>query len=114
MSGKKVLIVSSNGLFREGLKHILAGTIDLAQTDQVSSLQEAEELVRMDQANVVICVRCDKGKGQECCVNNIKPLLSRPGVRVIVVSLKTGDLSIYSREQIKEASDEDLVSAITG
>ena len=114
MSGKKVLIVSSNGLFREGLKHILADTTDLAQMDQVSSLQEAEELVRMGQADVVICVRCDKGEGQECCVNNITSLLLRPRVRVIVVSLKTGDLSIYSREKIEEASDEDLVAAITG
>ena len=114
MSDKKVVIVSSNGLFREGLKHILAGTIDLAQTDKVSSLQEAEKLVRMGQADVVICVGCDKVKEQESCVKNITSLLSRPGVRVIAVSLKTGDLSIYSREQIKEASDEDLVAAITG
>jgi DNA-binding NarL/FixJ family response regulator len=114
MSGKKVLIVSSNGLFLEGLKNILAGTIDIAQMDQVSSLEEAEDLVLMGQVDVVICVRCDKANEQEGCVKNIAVLLSRPGVRVIVVSLEAANLSIYSREQIEEASEEDLVAALTG
>jgi DNA-binding NarL/FixJ family response regulator len=112
MSGKKVLIVSSNGLFREGLKHILAGQSDLAQSQQVPSLQEAQELVRTGQADVVICERSDKVEEQECCMRKISSLLSRPGVRVIVVSLKAGDLSIYRRDCIEEASDEDLVAAL--
>jgi hypothetical protein len=40
MSGKQVLIISSNGLFREGLKHILANT---AVTRQTTSLQGEQE-----------------------------------------------------------------------
>ena len=47
MSDHDVLIVSSNGLFREALKHVLADMPDHTHTSQVSSLQEAEELIQM-------------------------------------------------------------------
>ena len=112
MSGKKVLIVSSNWLFREGLKYILNGETDLTLTKQVSSLLEAEELVRMGQVDVVIFVLPDKEEEKESRAETIISLLSRPGIRVVVVSLNGNDLSIYRREQIEEASVEDLVAAL--
>ena len=112
MSGKNVLIVSSNGLFREGLKHILADRIDLVGSTQVSSLREAADLVQLGQFDVVICVLSDTGNGSECCTDKVSSLLTRPGVRLLIVSLKTGDISVFKRERILEASDEDLVSAL--
>jgi len=112
MSGKKVLIVSSNWLFREGLKYILAGSNGLARTDQVSSLLEAEEWVRMGQVDVVIFVLPENAGGQESRAKTIISLLSRPGVRVIAVSMKANDIYIYRRERIEEASVEDLVAAL--
>jgi DNA-binding NarL/FixJ family response regulator len=112
MSGKSVLIISSNGLFREGLKHVLADTTDLAQMVQVSTLQEAEEMMRIGQVDVVIIVLDDQAEGQEDRAKAITSLLSRPGVRVIVVSMKARDLCIYRQERIEEASVEDLVAAL--
>ena len=112
MSGKKVLIVSSNGLFREGLKHILADKIDLAGSADVSSLQEAAELVQMEKADTVICVLSERPDVKDCCADRVSSLLSRPGVRLLIISLETGDISVFSRECIVEASDEDLVAAL--
>lgn len=113
MSDKKVLIVSSNSLFREGLKHVLADMTDLAQAQNVCSLQEAEELVSMGKADVVIFAAGDKMEGAEVSASSISPLLSRSGVRVIVASLKAGGLTVYRRERVDGTSVEDLEVALS-
>ena len=112
MSDKRVLIVSSNGLFREGLKHILANTADLTATRQTTSLQEAEKLARSGKVNVVIIDQADETKGQESRAEAVSRLLSVPCLRVITVGLDTGDLWVYKQERVEEASVEDLVAAL--
>lgn len=108
-----MLIVSSNGLFREGLKHVLAGTADLDQAQNVCTLQEAEELVSLGQANIVIFASSDNMEGAEISASTISPLLSRPGVRVIVASLNEGGLTVYRRERVDGTSVDDLVAALS-
>jgi len=112
MSEHDVLIVSSNGLFREALKHILADMPNLAHISQVSSLQEAEELMQMRQTDIVIYVLNDEANGKSNYAKAISSLLSRPGLRVIVVSMKSDELCIYRQELIEEASVEDLAAAL--
>lgn len=112
MSGKHVLIVSSNGLFREGLRHILASSADLPPTRQTTSLQEAEELARTKQVDIVILEAADETEGQDSGTEAVTRLLAIPGVRVISVSLKTGDMRVYRQERVEEVSVEDLVAAL--
>ena len=112
MSGKRVLIVSSNGLFREGLKHILADTPNLTLTSHATSLQEAEDLARSQEVDVVIIDQADEAEGQENRTAAIAPLLEVPKLRVITVGLNSGDLCVYRQERVKEASVEDLVAAL--
>lgn len=112
MSGKRVLIVSSNGLFREGLKHILTNAADSTPTKQTTSLQEAEELAREEQVDVVIIDQADETEGQESRTEAVTRLLAIPGVRVISVGLTTGDMWVYKQERIEEVSVEDLVAAL--
>jgi DNA-binding NarL/FixJ family response regulator len=112
MSGKRVLIVSSNGLFREGLKHILANTADFTLTRQISALQEAEEIARSNEVDVVIIDQADEAGGRESRAAAIARLLTVPNIRVITVGLDTGDLLVYKQERVEEASVEDLVAAL--
>lgn len=112
MSEKRILIVSSNGLFREGLKHILANTADLPVTRQTTSLQEAEELVHSKEVNVVIIDEAGEAEERESRADAITRLLLMPNARVITVSLNTGGLSVYRQERVEEASVEDLVAAL--
>ncbi len=112
MPDKRVLIVSSNGLFREGLKHILSNTADLAPTIQTTSLQEAEELARSNQVDIVILDHADEPEQTKSQVNAISRLLSLPNLRVITVGLNTGELCVYRQERVEEASVNDLVAAL--
>jgi len=112
MSGRRVLIVSSNGLYREGLRHILDNTAGLTLTRQTTSLQEAEELAREQQVDVVIIDCADETEWQESRTAAVTRLLAIPGVRVISVSINTGDMWVYRQERVEEVSVEDLVAAL--
>ena len=112
MPGKRVLIVSSNGLFREGLRHILDNSADLTLTRQTTSLQEAEQLTREKRVDVVIVEQADEIDGQDSRAEAFTRLLTMPGVRVISVSLASGDMWVYRQERVEEVSVEDLVAAL--
>ena len=68
--------------------------------------------MRVGEVDVVIYVLADRAEGQQDRAKTITSLLSRPSVRVIVVSMKAGDLCIYRQERIEEASVEDLFAAL--
>ena len=112
MSGKRVLIVSSNGLFREGLKHILSDVADFRLSGQTVSLQEAESLARSNQVDVVIIDQAEAGEGQESRSEAVNRLLAVPCLRVITVGLDSGDLCVYRQDCLEEASVENLVAAL--
>jgi DNA-binding NarL/FixJ family response regulator len=112
MSGKRVLVVSSNGLFREGLKHLLSDVADLSLTRQTTSLQEAEELARSNQVDVVILDQAQEAEGQDGRSEVVKLLLAVPRLRVIAVSLDSGDLWVYRQDYVEEASVENLLAAL--
>lgn len=113
MSSKQVLIVSTHGLFREGLKHILAGEIDLALAKFATSIQEAEEQAQAGHVDVVIVAQEYEKDKPPLLDKTFSRLLQIPGLRVIAASLDSGDLWIYRHELVIEASVEDLVAALT-
>lgn len=108
MTQKRVVIVSSQGLFRDGLRRMLAS---VAQVEAVSSRREAEDLARASTVDVIIVDQEDDQLAGDEVVARWPAL---PGMRVIVVSLEAGDLQIYQREQVVGASPEALVAAVTG
>ena len=112
MSVKQVLIVSSNGLFREGLKHILDKAADLELMKHTASLQEAEDLAREKQVDVVIIEQVEGAEMPEKRTETVTRLLSIPGVRVISVDLNSADMWVYKQERVVEVSVEDLLAAI--
>jgi chemotaxis response regulator CheB len=112
MSGKRVLIVSPNGLFREVLKQILADAADLSLTRQTTSAQEAEELAAAQQVDVVIIEQEDDEEKRKSCPGFIARLLAVPGVRVICVGMRSGDMWVYKQERVEEVSVEDLLAAL--
>ena len=106
MSLKQVVIISSHGLFRDGLKRLL---VNVAQVELAASIEKVEELARKQQVDAVII---DQEESQMRDRAVISRLLSLPGVRVITVSLEAGDMQIYQHEQVGAASVEDLVAAV--
>ena len=94
------------------MKHILSDVADLSLTRQTTSLQEAEELARSNQVDVVIVDQAQNTEGQESRSEAVNCLLAVPCLRVIVVSLDSGDLSIYRQDCLEEASVENLLAAL--
>ena len=113
MSVKRVLIVSSNGLFREGLKHILGKSADLELMEHTPSLREAEELAQEKQIDVVILEQVEETDRLEKRADAVTRLLSIPGVRVISVDLNSADMWVYKQERVEEVSVEDLMAALS-
>jgi DNA-binding NarL/FixJ family response regulator len=112
MSSKRVLIVSSYGLFREGLRRLLAEVADLVILDQVSSLKEANDLALQEKVDVVIVDQAEGINHQTSRNEALSYLIANPDVRVISVSLDTEDMRVYKQQRVVEASVEDLVAAL--
>lgn len=106
MSSKRVAIISSHGIFRDGLKRLLG---KVALVELADSIEEVEDLIYKQQVDVVII---DRAEDRITDSETVSRLLSVPGVRVITVSLEADDMQIYQHEQVGEASVEDLVAAV--
>jgi DNA-binding NarL/FixJ family response regulator len=106
VSSKRVAIISSRGIFRDGLKHLLA---KVALVELVDSIEEVEDLIHKQQVDVVII---DRAEDQMTDDKIVSRLLSVPGIRVITVSLEADDMRIYQHSKVGEASVEDLVAAV--
>ena len=109
MLGKRVLIISSRELFREGLKRILAEKANQVSASVTASLVEAKAVLQTGQIDAVIVDQSDDRGDDD---QTISYLLSYPGVRVITAKLDSGDLWIYRQQRVLEASVEDLVIAL--
>ncbi len=107
MSRRRVVILSSRGLFREGLKHLLA---DTAVTTTATFPEEVRDLMRHQAIDTLILDQEDNSVTHSDFVCHL--LLSRPGTRVFTVGLDVRDIQIYRHEEIAQASAEALVAAV--
>ena len=114
MTLRQVLIVSYHGLFREGLKRILATSSELEVVGHVQSLPEADKRVRGGGVDVIIVDQSISVDDHVSRSEALSFLLSIPDVQVITVSLETGDMWIYRQERLVQASADDLIAALGG
>lgn len=106
MPQKNVIILSSRGLFREGIKRLLA---DVAHVSFTTSWAEVQNRLRKQPVDAVIV---DQQDAPAAYGDLIWDLLSRPGIRVITVSLDLTDIQIYHHQQVIQASPEALIAAV--
>jgi hypothetical protein len=106
VSRRNVIILSSRGLFREGIKRLLADVADVALA---TSLAEVQDRLRDQRVDTVIV---DQQDAPAAYRDLIWQLLSWPGMRVITVSLDLTDIQIYQHQQVTQASPEALISAV--
>jgi len=113
----KILIVDDHAIVREGLKQIVGETSDMFVAGEASNGQQALELVRKGNWEVVLLDIAMPGRGGMDTLKELK--LERPELPVLV-------LSMYPEEQYavralkagadgyltKESAPEELISAI--
>jgi len=102
-----VIILSSRGLFREGLKHLLA---EVAVATTAAVPEEVKDLLRHDAIDTLILDEEEDSVTHSDFICYL--LLSRPGTRVFTVGLEVRDIQIYRHEEIAQASPEALVAAV--
>lgn len=106
VSLKRVVVISSYALFRDGLKRLL---VKVASVEMADSIEEVEELVSQQKVDAVIV---DQAENQISNSEIVSRLLSLPDVRVITVSLEGDEMQVYRYKQVGKASVEDLIEAI--
>ena len=106
MSQRHVVILSSRGLFREGLKRLLA---DVASVALATSIEEVEELVGRKPVDTVIVDQEDRSISYD---DFVCQLLFMPNMRVVTVGLDVRDIHIYRHRQVAQASPEALIAAV--
>ena len=106
MSQRRVVILSSRGLFREGLKRLLA---DTAVATTATSPEEVKDQMRHEAIDTVILDQEDNSVAHS---DFICELLSSPGTRVFTVGLDVRDIQTYRHEEIAQASAEALIAAV--
>jgi len=106
VSQRNVIILSSRGLFREGIKRLLA---DVADVSLATSRAEVQDLLRDQSIDTVIV---DQQDTPAAYGDLIWQLLSWPGMRVITVGLDMTDIQIYQHQQVIQASPEALIAAV--
>jgi DNA-binding NarL/FixJ family response regulator len=107
VSQRNVIILSSRGLFREGIKRLLA---DVADVSLATSRAEVRDQLRNRPIDTVIV---DQQDAPAAYGDLIWQLLSWPAMRVITVSLDMTDIQIYQHQQVTQASPEALIAAVT-
>jgi len=106
VSLKRVVIISSYALFRDGLRRLLSS---VASVEMAASIEEAERLVSQQKVDAVIV---DQAENQISNSEVVSRLQSLPGVRVITVSMAGDEMQVYRYEQVGKASVEDLIEAV--
>ena len=107
----RVLIISPNHLFREGLVRLLSKKQDLELVGAAVGVQEAASLVQGTRVDVVLFEQAPGGDPPQDMLFHLLDTPSREA-RVVTVSLDAGDMQIYRREQVDRASVENLVAAL--
>jgi DNA-binding NarL/FixJ family response regulator len=107
VSHKRVAILSSHALFREGLRHLLTG---VATVTLASSPEEVADLLVKGQLDVIVV---DQEDDDASCSDVVAEWLTTPDVRIITVRLDSAGMQIYDHRHIGLASPADLIAAVT-
>jgi DNA-binding NarL/FixJ family response regulator len=106
---RKVIVVSENSLFREGLRHLLGTAPDINVLGVVSSLDAAVQLGRDSSPDVVVV---DAAKGTAAGRALLSSLLHLDVGQVIVVTLDDQTITAYRRRDLPDASADTLLDLL--
>ena len=84
-NAKKILIADDHAIFREGLKQVIASTVDLSVTDEATNSQEALNKVHDNDYDIVILDISMPGRSGLDCLVEIKKM--KPNLPVLVLSM---------------------------
>lgn len=106
---KRVLLVGQ-GLFSEGLVHLLAEAANVSLVGAVNTWDEAQSLLKQEVADVLIldhpAIRVDEAE--------LAALFRTPGraIQVIYLTLAENRLTLYAHKEVANATVDDLLGIL--
>lgn len=107
-SDRRLILVSSNPLFREGLARVLKELDGFELVGIASSTEEARALIERMVPDVILVAR-DPADVKETIGAE---LLTRSQGHLVELSVADSDMVVYSRKHIAQATVADLASAL--
>ncbi len=107
MSQKRILIVSQYSLFDQGLRSALSRQPGVEVVGVCRDLEEAHVQAQALHSDVLLLIA-----GPEIVRDSAFPLLEEVSSSIIRISPTDGTMQVYHREQVDQASLDDLMAAI--
>lgn len=106
----RVLLIGQ-GIFLDGLNHILAELSSLEIIGAVGNWEEAHQTLRNQQPDIVIVDHANA----ELRAADLSPLLENdyPAIKVIYLTLAENKMVIHDRRQVSGVTMDDLLRALT-
>jgi DNA-binding NarL/FixJ family response regulator len=105
---KRVVIVSSAALFRDGLRLMLEDSARIEIIGCADGWEGALDLVRSSDLDAVVLDRDDRMPAR--CVDDLFAV--RQHLRVVVLSLHDDRLTVYSQDQVSHPRRTQLLAAV--
>jgi chemotaxis response regulator CheB len=106
---KRLLLIATQSLFGTGVSSLLEGRKDHLEITTVSDVQTAIQQCRRFQPDVVVYFKESSRPADQPL---LQELISRCQARVIQCTLEANQLTVYDHTEIKNATVEDLMTAV--
>lgn len=106
MDRRRAIIISSQALFREGLRYLLSDLPDVELIGVVDSIEEARQLATSNKPDVIVISH------EEDDQNLVAELLTMTDARLVTVTLEDGGMTVYHRRHLPEASVQELLKIL--
>jgi DNA-binding NarL/FixJ family response regulator len=104
------ILLIGQGIFLDGLKHILVETSSLEIIDAVENWEQVHENLNQQQPDVIIVDHANA----DLRVSDLSPLLisNFPKIKVIYLTLSDNKMVVHDRRQVAGATVDDLLQAL--
>ncbi|GJM41785.1 MAG: hypothetical protein DHS20C20_20670 [Ardenticatenaceae bacterium] len=108
---RRVLIISKQALFREGLRRLLSDSSGIDRLEGVRSLNDAKMLAPVMNPDLII-FDCSDLPPAEIPEEMISNLFRLGSPQVVFLTLANKQMVLYSRHAFREATDSDLLALL--
>lgn len=110
MNTIRVFVISDNLMFSRGLKSLLTCQAEVEIVGEETNIDQAIQQMEVLGPDVIII--SDSGRMNDFALEEMRLLKTKPGIKVIGLSLENNDLFIYHSTRMKVTGEKDLFTAI--
>jgi DNA-binding NarL/FixJ family response regulator len=98
-------------MFSHGLRSLLTCQAEVEIIGEESNIDQA--ILQMEALGPDVIIISDSGRMDDFALEEMRLLKTKPGIKVIGLSLQNNDLFIYHSARVEVTGEKDLITAIT-